>query len=859
MPEVLAKSNGTRLRDHVKDLLWVFEELQKVIRTKDLQDVADLVRYAAICHDFGKAQPAFQVKRLGNRSYQPIDLSVEIPHSLASLFFVNFEALREKVGEEILPLFLAVVAFHHFRKDFPEYLFPENARVLLMCRKLLEEEELREKILANLREELPEYQELIGFNRHIAEALQNGLSLFKLVPLPYLLEGFPTRIGLPKEHERLFIFLGGFLERCDHFASFIEEQAEERKGELLPEKQGPGKEKLWEKIEKALRERAGTNRVWQSEYLKGREKGNLILVAPTGYGKTEFAFLWSGGQKIFYTLPLRVAVNDIYRRAGEIWNEENEENVGLLHSDADLFFEEMKLAQMIAEENANVRELSRQLSLPACVATGDQFFPYALRPPGYERIYATFSYSCLVIDEVQAYDPKAAAIVVKFTEDVVKMGGRFLLMTATLPEFVREEIEKRTNLRDENCVNLYKMKKTELSQIRKHYVQTLPEMDENSLVPRILEEARRNGGQRVLVVLNTVPKAQEVYKKLLEHCEKEGHKDLQGRIWLVHSRFTLEDRREKEEFLKKEFKNPKDSPDGAKILVATQVVEASLDIDADVLFTELAPMDALVQRMGRVLRRIGPQCVPCGNGEYETPKGQRYKVPEGQPNVYIFLWKGEKTGTPYDKELLQVTAKVIRRCLKKRSQSPKNTAPSRGKAVKDSKELVLETGEGSLAEYEKCFTVLLFYRLVKRRCRKYLEEFEKTLSLLDAGYTSAQKREAQRVFRDIADVFALPEHLSERFYKDVLKFFEEKSCEGRRPSFVEFKKAILSRYFVSINPDPRFVKFYSLRSLFPEIPSPVEEVLEHWLGGIFIAKGKYDSEVGFQRAKESTRERDNVL
>lgn len=89
------------------------------------------------------------------------------------------------------------------------------------------------------------------------------------------------------------------------------------------------------------------------------------------------------------------------------------------------------------------------------VSTGDQFFPYALRPPGYEKIYATFSYSRLVIDEVQAYDPKAAAIIVKFIEDVVCMGGRFLLMTATLPKFIQESIKKSLGENQYRLVNLY--------------------------------------------------------------------------------------------------------------------------------------------------------------------------------------------------------------------------------------------------------------------------------------------------------------------------------------------------------------------------------------------------------------------
>jgi len=119
---------------------------------------------------------------------------------------------------------------------------------------------------------------------------------------------------------------------------------------------------------------------------------------------------------------------------------------------------------------------------------------------------------------------------------------------------------------------------------------------------------------------------------------------------LFHSRFTLEDRRKKElELIGKEFKNPKDETNETtpKILVATQVVEASLDIDADLLFTEIAPMDALVQRMGRVLRRH-KDFIP------EEPK---------EPNVNVIVFReGYQSGSKYvyENELIEKTFAILK-------------------------------------------------------------------------------------------------------------------------------------------------------------------------------------------------------
>ncbi|MHA2643018.1 MAG: helicase-related protein, partial [bacterium JZ-2024 1] len=127
----------------------------------------------------------------------------------------------------------------------------------------------------------------------------------------------------------------------------------------------------------------------------------------------------------------------------------------------------------------------------------------------------------------------------------------------------------------------------------------------------------------------------------------------------MHSRFTQADRREletkicgdKDRQIVGQFQNPKpDNKNEGKILVATQVVEASLDIDADVLFTEIAPLDALVQRMGRVWRRYGPMKKP-------------EEIPEiSSPNVYIWVFRHSLHSGQhyvYDNDLVLLTLKLL--------------------------------------------------------------------------------------------------------------------------------------------------------------------------------------------------------
>lgn len=441
-------------------------------------------------------------------------------------------------------------------------------------------------------------------------------------------------------------------------------------------------------------------------------------------------------------------------------------------------------------------------------------------------------------------------------------------MTATLPEFVKEEIRERTGCDEGRYINLYESEKEKFQNLRKHCVKCLPKIDAEQLVMKIIEEAERNGGQRVLVVLNTVRKAQEVYESLRAKLKNEQKNSLQEKTWLLHSRFTLEDRRIKEEILEKEFSNPKKGNDGAKILVATQVVEASLDIDADVLFTELAPMDSLVQRMGRVLRRIGPGCRRVGDGEYEAPDGTRYTVSGKKPNVYIFEFEGESS-SPYLPELLEATRFALQKFLKEKAVEAVDfsvlirhlnllTGKSKRKGA-EKEEIKLPENEGKLlSEYDKYCLVSRLYQAIMEARIAYYEAFQKTLRILDAGYTSSRKREAQEIFRNIADVAAVPESCFESFRKDVQQFLEK---HREKPTFTKFKQKILEKYLVSVPWRRDLSRKPAFQRLRKEISEQSQEFwkslderlkgrLEDWLENVFVVPGSYDEDLGFRFSEQ---------
>ena len=576
---------------------------------------------------------------------------------------------------------------------------------------------------------------------------------------------------------------------------------------------------------------------------------NLILIAPTGYGKTEFSFLWSSGDKTIYTLPIRSAVNQIFERAKSIFGKDK---VGLLHSDADVFY-------LRDEENFASYELSRQISYPFIVSTGDQFFPYALKPPTFERIYALLSYSNLIIDEVQAYDPVAAAIIVKFIEDTVNMGGKFLLMTATLPEFVRNEIESRIgneveikNIYDENDEN-----KEGFRRFCKHRIKVVTYNPDGEM-ERVLEFARE--GKRVLVIRNTVSDAQETYDRL---------KDSGIPVYLLHSRFTLEDRRNREEKIINEFKNPKSSEENqGKILVATQVVEASLDIDADVLFTDLCPLDALVQRMGRVMRRYFYR-----DGKVWDKSNDReldeFNLCKEEPNVFVWVHV-DKSKENKDKEKEVKLAKIKPYTNKlllwslawlwrwgelKNSNDDINEdfikenfyKPTKSKDF--SRELLRfiekEDIKFPMSEYDKYSIVKRFYETIERE-GEYIKEFYETLEILDAGWVSERKMEAERIFRRIYEVKAVPKGRLRELKCDLDSF------DFGSKRFAHFKDEVLSKYVIN-------VPMNCVRNRVIDELEIEDTKLKRWLSDVFVVDYRYDEEKGIIRMRNEGCHDDNII
>ncbi|NPV67145.1 MAG: CRISPR-associated helicase Cas3' [Anaerolineae bacterium] len=319
---------------------------------------------------------------------------------------------------------------------------------------------------------------------------------------------------------------------------------------------------------------------------------SLLLVAPTGSGKTEAALSWAAADsppRLYYLLPYRVSMDAMRQRLSCLMDAAD---VGLQHGRAlqslyQTLLAEGQSADQAAQEAEARLAIARLHAYPARV-----FSPYHLlramyQFKGYEAELADAAGSRLIVDEIHAYDPERLALIIAMLGFLRRqLGVQILIMTATLPSLIADALQAELPdlLRIEADAAMY-------ARFQRHVLQVQPG-DLIDALPAIV--AAQRAGQAVLTVVNTVRRAREIAKQLTA---------LGADVLLLHSRFTARDRWHQEQKLLALFGAGQRAAPPLPIVVATQVIEVSLDLDFDVLYSDPAPLDALFQRFGRVNRR----------------------------------------------------------------------------------------------------------------------------------------------------------------------------------------------------------------------------------------------------------------
>ena len=648
MKNFYAKSNFETIQEHTDKLLSNLQIIKKLY--PDININWDLLEISCIYHDIGKINRKFQDKVTGIKRHMD-----EVPHAFLSIALLNTKELKKFFTADEISALISAIAYHHER-NFPD-------------------EELYNKEIENIKEALNEFRyEKIKFEINP-----------KRPSAKYFMKCKPTSES-SKEIFQNYLMVKGLLNRLDYAASAYEPV--EIENDYL--------ENLLDDILKNFQEK-NPNTDWNmlQKYMIENRNSNLVIIAQTGMGKTEAGLLWIGNNKGFFTLPLKAAINAIYKRiTGNIDNNISNK-IGLLHSEAYNEYLEMESNTNGILDIDSYYTKTKQLSMPLTICTLDQIFDFVYRYKGFELKPVTLSYSKVIIDEIQMYSPNLLAYIVYGLEYITRLGGKFAIVTATMPPFL-------INVLKDRGID-FKVPEPFIDSRVRHSIKVINQKINSEFIKNQFKD------NKVLVICNTIKEAQRIYEEL----EEEGLNTK-----LFHSSFIKKDRKDKEkEILEMGKIDNKESG----IWICTQVVEASLDIDFDVLITELSDLNGLFQRMGRCYR----------NREFN----------QTGYNCFVFDG-GEKrcSGVGYfiDEDIFKLSKEALNQI------------------------------SGYIDEKQKIDLINRVYTMDKIKNTQYYNDFIKSIEYLDRTYDNEmEKKEAMTRFRDINNITIIPKSVFQENHEEI--------------------------------------------------------------------------------------------
>ena len=350
----------------------------------------------------------------------------------------------------------------------------------------------------------------------------------------------------------------------------------------------------------------------------------LLLRAPTGAGKTDAALLWAAKQiescraeRLIIAMPTRFTSNALAINTASSLSK-----TGLYHSSAwfNRYYQKVKAGEVNQKDAKKEHEAARLLLTPITVCTIDHLMmAMTLTREDHHTILFNLANSCVIIDEADFYDEFTQANILVLLEFLNQLDVPVMIMSASLPQSSLEMYRKSGYKIDTIREDVYKIDKPKCAVMSKRVYVEVSEL--NDLLELCIAQ------ETAIIYANTVARAMEFY---------EWFKNKKVEAILYHSRFTEPDKLNKEKLLIKHLGKEAWKYGTAKgIAILTQIGEMSVNISANLMISDLCPIDRLVQRAGRLCRfnpdKIGelhviiPQknetLYPAPYGTYKPKKG----------------------------------------------------------------------------------------------------------------------------------------------------------------------------------------------------------------------------------------------
>ncbi|WKZ20109.1 MAG: CRISPR-associated helicase Cas3' [Candidatus Jettenia sp. CY-1] len=590
------------LKDYLHKEFCVIKTFCRRWQIKE-EDLIKSLFLTTLLHDIGKLTKTFQKNILAGKH------TFYMPHPLAGLpILIAFQNHFPKLLEDVDPSYLEIIAIlsHHTQAYSGLYSTTD-------CKPDFETESVNNFIKAAIciydKLEFGNYFKReftkikINCPNRKSDELKNGVNCLKEIN--------GNKIAI----KAIFSFIFSLLKISDILASinFIEKVKNEniKEGFVFDELYDPNNQISFSGITNKMGTWHQKSKRPFQEKLYNNPKPFTMLFAPCGRGKTDASLYWateliekSEANRIIFALPTQVTCNAMFNTLSSN-NYFGKNKVGLYHSRSALELSERKREEHeeIEDHLSFVKDETFKGEIffyPVTVTTVDHLL-YAFIH-GYSK--ADFSLgniqtSAIIFDEIHYYDDTMLSNLKQLFGILRRMKIPHLLMSGTFPEFLQSEINKAKEYHLEEDNEGLGFKPFEIIKKEGKSIITNDILDKE--VGDELIAGYKNGLKQ-FIILNTIQSAQLTYLQL-----KERFKNIsinKPNMILLHSRFIYSDRRDIEKKILKHAKAEKEIRRNniPFILVATQVIEVSLDISSHRLFTECAPVDAVGQRGGRLNR-----------------------------------------------------------------------------------------------------------------------------------------------------------------------------------------------------------------------------------------------------------------